>query len=175
MFFDAIRCNNVRWRIVPGKTARYLKRETACEHAFGNALDIASFTLANGRVVTVKDGWRGAPEEQGFLRDVQMAACRQFATVLAPGSNRFHYDHMHVDLMRRGSGESVCNPEAIPGEIVAARAAQRGGFARRRSDPLATGSIEHDTRRTARQSVDADGDRRDLKDGIWHRAVPGED
>ena len=36
------------------------------EHAFGNALDIASFTLADGRRITVKDGWKGMPEEQGF-------------------------------------------------------------------------------------------------------------
>ena len=36
------------------------------EHAFGNALDIAAFTLADGRHITVKDGWRGLPEEQGF-------------------------------------------------------------------------------------------------------------
>ena len=31
------------------------------EHAFGNALDIAAFVLADGRRVTVKDGWRRAP------------------------------------------------------------------------------------------------------------------
>jgi len=41
------------------------------EHAFGNALDIAGFTLADGRHVSVKDGWKGMPEEQGFLHDVQ--------------------------------------------------------------------------------------------------------
>ena len=41
------------------------------EHAFGNALDISAFTLADGRRISVKDGWRGTPEEQGFLRDVQ--------------------------------------------------------------------------------------------------------
>ena len=82
------------------------------EHAFGNALDIASFTLADGRRVSVKEGWRGFPEEQGFLRDIQAAACEQFTTVLAPGSNRFHYDHIHVDLMRRSSGTRICNPEA---------------------------------------------------------------
>src|SRR5207302_10914040 len=29
------------------------------EHAFGNALDIAAFTLADGRRITVKDGWKG--------------------------------------------------------------------------------------------------------------------
>src|SRR3954470_9947283 len=38
------------------------------EHAFGNALDIAAFTLADGRRIAVKTGWRGMPEEQGFVR-----------------------------------------------------------------------------------------------------------
>ena len=92
------------------------------EHAFGNALDIAAFVLADGRKITVKDGWRGAPEEQGFLRDVQGAACGQFSTVLAPGSNRFHYDHIHVDLARHRGGRAYCNPGAVSGDIVAARA-----------------------------------------------------
>ncbi|HYP64375.1 MAG TPA: extensin family protein, partial [Acidocella sp.] len=54
------------------------------EHAFGNALDMAAFTFADGRKITVKDGWHGAPAEQGFLRDIQSAACEMFTTVLAP-------------------------------------------------------------------------------------------
>lgn len=110
------------------------------EHAFGNALDISSFTLADGRRITVKNGWRGAPEEQGFLRDVQGAACEQFNTVLAPGSNRFHYDHFHFDLMRRRSANRICNPDQIPGEVVAAKAARERGYALR-SEPGATGSV----------------------------------
>jgi hypothetical protein len=109
------------------------------EHAFGNALDIAAFTLADGRQVTVKDGWRGLPEEQGFLRDVEAAACQQFSTVLAPGSNAYHYDHIHVDLMRRASGRVICQPAAISGEEVAARAAQRNPYASR--EPFVTGSL----------------------------------
>ena len=92
------------------------------EHAFGNALDIAAFTLADGRRITVKDGWKGMPEEQGFLRDVQAAACQQFNTVLAPGSNVYHYDHIHVDLMRRASRRMICQPAAVSGEEIAARA-----------------------------------------------------
>ena len=92
------------------------------EHAFGNALDIAAFVLADGHRITVKDGWHGSPEEQGFLRDVQGSACDQFTTVLAPGSNQFHYDHIHVDLMRRASGRRICQPGAVDGEVVAARA-----------------------------------------------------
>jgi hypothetical protein len=93
------------------------------EHAFGNALDIAAFTLADGRKIDVRTGWEGAPAEQGFLRDVESAACEQFTTVLAPGSNAYHYDHIHVDLMRRSSGRRACNPRPVSGEEAAARAA----------------------------------------------------
>lgn len=108
------------------------------EHAFGNALDIASFTLADGRRISVKDGWKGLPEEQGFLRDIQGAACNQFNTVLAPGSNIYHYDHIHVDLMRRPTGRLICQPAAVSGEEIAARASPRGYAGR---DAGVTGSI----------------------------------
>ena len=110
------------------------------EHAFGNALDIAAFTLADGRKVTVKNGWKGMPEEQGFLRDIQASACQQFNTVLAPGSNRYHYDHIHVDLMRRASRRIICQPAAVSGEEIAARAGGRNPFAASR-DPYVTGSL----------------------------------
>ena len=94
------------------------------EHAFGNALDIAAFTLADGRRISVKEGWKGMPEEQGFLRDVQAAACQQFNTVLAPGSNVYHYDHIHVDLMRRASRpRHLPAGRGRPARRVAARAA----------------------------------------------------
>jgi hypothetical protein len=109
------------------------------EHAFGNALDIAGFTLADGRHISVRDGWKGLPEEQGFLRDVQAAACQQFTTVLAPGSNVYHYDHIHVDLMRRASRRFICEPDAMSGEEVAARASQRYPLASR--EPFVTGSL----------------------------------
>jgi hypothetical protein len=99
------------------------------EHAFGNALDIAAFVLADGHRITVKDGWKGSPEEQGFLRDVQGSACDQFTTVLAPGSNQFHYDHIHVDLMRRASGRRICQPGAVDGDVVASRARMNPRYA----------------------------------------------
>ena len=110
------------------------------EHAFGNALDIAAFTLADGRKVTVKDGWHGAPDEQGFLHDVQGAACEMFTTILAPGSNAYHYDHMHVDLMRHASGRVICQPDPIPGEVAAARAGG-GRYGSRNGASSVTGSI----------------------------------
>ena len=109
------------------------------EHAFGNALDIAAFVLADGRRVTIKGGWRGMPEEQGFLRDVQATACQQFNTVLAPGSNIHHEDHIHVDLMRRSSRRIICQPAAASGEEVAARAGGRNPYASR--ETFVTGSL----------------------------------
>lgn len=77
------------------------------EHGFGNAIDIGGFTLASGRVVTVRSGWRGAPDERQFLREVHDAACARFSTVLGPGSDGHHEDHLHLDLMVRRSGRSA--------------------------------------------------------------------
>jgi len=141
------------------------------EHAFGNALDIAAFVLADGRVVTVEHGWHGTPEEQGFLRDVQGAACQMFNTVLAPGANVYHYNHIHVDLMRRAYRPHICEPRAVPGDEIAARA--RARYARR--DTGITGSIgAHRNDRQARHGVPpsaySDDDDRGLPD-----AVAGED
>jgi len=109
------------------------------EHAFGNAIDIAAFTLADGRRISVQEGWHGAPEQQGFLRDVHLAACDNFTTVLAPGYNAAHYNHIHVDLMRRPNGDRPCRPEAIPGEVAAAKA--RALYAGRHRGPAYTGSF----------------------------------
>ena len=121
------------------------------EHAFGNALDIAAFTLADGRRISVETGWKGMPEEQGFLHDVQASACREFTTVLAPGSNVYHYNHIHVDLMRRARRPIICQPAAMSGEEVAARASGRNPYASSsyganaygsmRREPSVTGSL----------------------------------
>jgi len=126
------------------------------EHAFGNALDIAAFTFADGRRITVQEGWHGTPEEQGFLRDVHLAACDNFTTVLAPGYNAAHYNHIHVDLMRRASGDRPCRPEAMSGEVAAAKA--RATYAGRQRNPAFTSSV-----------------RNIAGPGRWQRAVPGED
>ena len=59
--------------------------------------------------------------------------------MLAPGSNAQHYDHMHVDLMRRASQRVICEPAAVSGEEIAARAGQRRPYASR--EPFVTGSL----------------------------------
>jgi Extensin-like protein C-terminus len=80
------------------------------EHSYGNALDVFSFRLNDGRTITVKDGWKGSPEEQNFLREIFVGACEHFSTVLGPGSDMFHYDHFHLDLARHNGGKHICRP-----------------------------------------------------------------
>jgi len=116
------------------------------EHAFGNAIDIAAFMFSDGRRDMVVAGWHGTPAEQGFLRDVHLAACDHFSTVLAPGYNAAHYNHIHVDLMRRASGDRPCRPEAMSGEVAAAKA--RAVYASRQRGPALTSA----TRTNARTS-----------------------
>jgi hypothetical protein len=128
------------------------------EHAFGNAIDIAAFTFADGRRVTVQEGWHGSPEEQGFLHDVHLAACDNFTTVLAPGYNAAHYNHIHVDLMRRSSGDRPCRPEAISGEVAATTA--RSLYAGKQRSPAYTGSVPRSVSR---------------KNDKTPTAIPGED
>jgi hypothetical protein len=70
------------------------------EHAFANALDVSSFTLADGRRITVEAGWWGAADEGRFLRAVQRGACDRFTTVIGPEGDSAHRDHLHLDLAR---------------------------------------------------------------------------
>ncbi len=70
------------------------------EHSFGNAIDFGGFTLSNGREITVLRGWRGAADEQAFLREIHRGACQIYTTVIGPDGDRHHQDHFHFDLAR---------------------------------------------------------------------------
>lgn len=78
------------------------------EHGHANAVDISAFTLADGRTITVKQGWSGELRDRSFLRAVHAGACREFTTVLGPLADAYHQDHFHLDLARHGrSGREV--------------------------------------------------------------------
>lgn len=80
------------------------------EHSFGNAADFMGLTLADGRRVNVRRGWRGSPADREFLRTLFTGACSQFSTVLGPGSDAHHSDHLHMDLARHARGRMICRP-----------------------------------------------------------------
>lgn len=76
------------------------------EHAFGNALDMARFVLADGKAVDVKE--TADPRDAAFLATIRKAACGPFKTVLGPGSDADHAFHFHVDLAPRRNGGTFC-------------------------------------------------------------------
>ena len=69
------------------------------EHGRANAVDVAAFVLADGRRVSVKDGWASDDEdERKFLRDIHQAGCRRFTVGIGPDANAQHHDHFHFDM-----------------------------------------------------------------------------
>ena len=60
------------------------------EHGYGNAVDISTFRLANGKTLHVGDST--------LLPGVRASACGYFTTVLGPGANAAHASHFHFDM-----------------------------------------------------------------------------
>jgi hypothetical protein len=92
----------------PGYACRPRNQQPGAElsvHAFGIALDIRGFELADGEQVPIKpldQADRAAPE-RAFLDGLRSSACGYFTTVLGPGSDPHHEDHLHVDLASHGN------------------------------------------------------------------------
>jgi hypothetical protein len=89
------------------------------EHGKGNALDMRSFKLGNGTVLELTD-----PQVSKELRlNLRKTSCARFATVLGPGSDGYHENHVHVDLAQRSGGHRMCQWEVRdPEEEAAANA-----------------------------------------------------
>ena len=91
------------------------------EHAFGNAIDVSGFTLTDGRKIVVLRDWpKTGTQESAFLHDAQASACERFNTVLAPGSDGYHTNHLHLDLAMHGRTNTgprrICRPAATAPE-----------------------------------------------------------
>ncbi|MEP3639696.1 MAG: extensin family protein [Paracoccaceae bacterium] len=76
------------------------------EHGKGKAIDLSAFTLANGKQITVLNGW-GRGQDGRALRKMHAGACGPFGTVLGPEADRFHRDHFHFDTANHRGG-SFC-------------------------------------------------------------------
>jgi hypothetical protein len=74
------------------------------EHGRANALDVRSLKLANGRSISLTD--RTVPRD--LRESVLRSVCARFSTVLGPGSDWYHEDHIHLDLMERRNDYRIC-------------------------------------------------------------------
>lgn len=68
------------------------------EHAHGEAVDIAGFTLEDGTVLLVKDAFRDTGAKGEFLRRIRDKGCGLFSATLSPDYNALHADHLHLDM-----------------------------------------------------------------------------
>ena len=87
----------------PGFECRPRNRQPGAKmssHGNGLALDIARIDLAGSRAILVARP--NGEAETRFLADFRTAACTAFNTVLGPGADAFHSDHIHLDLEPRG-------------------------------------------------------------------------
>jgi len=95
--FDSFECRG-RNRVAGAKLS---------EHGKANALDVRAVKLANGQAIALTD--RNVPRE---LREkVLNSVCGRFTTVLGPGSDGYHEDHIHLDLAERHNGYRICHWE----------------------------------------------------------------
>ena len=113
------------------------------QHGVGNALDVRGFKLADGKAVELTD-----PHVSKDLRlRLQASACARFTTVLGPGSDGYHEDHVHLDILERRSGYRLCqwdvrDPAEAAAAVAAAAARARPKFVPlRHEDGSAMGAI----------------------------------
>ena len=92
--FDSYECRG-RNRAIGGKIS---------EHGKGNAIDIRSLTMANGKSYELTD----IAVAKEMREQLKASACARFTTVLGPASDGFHENHVHVDLAERRSGYRIC-------------------------------------------------------------------
>ncbi|MEN3148222.1 extensin family protein [Neorhizobium sp. IRAMC:178] len=99
--------------LVPGSTYACRLRNSAStgkisEHARGNAFDVAAFKLDNGEKITMKPRDEDSTMEGAFQRTATAGACLHFTTVLSPGSDAAHQNHLHLDVLERKDGYRYC-------------------------------------------------------------------
>jgi hypothetical protein len=99
--------------IVPGSTYACRLRNSASagkisEHARGNGFDVAAFKLDNGEKMELKPRMEDSTMEGAFQRTATAGACLHFTTVLSPGSDETHEDHLHLDVIERKGGYRYC-------------------------------------------------------------------
>ena len=74
------------------------------EHGKADAIDIRDFGLADGREFRLTD----IHVDKAWRETIKANACARFMTVLGPGSDGYHEEHIHLDLAERRNNYKVC-------------------------------------------------------------------
>ena len=74
------------------------------EHGRANALDVRALKLGNGQSIALTE----RSTSRALREKVLVSLCGRFPTVLGPGSDGYHEDHIHFDLAERRGGYRIC-------------------------------------------------------------------
>lgn len=74
------------------------------EHGRANALDVRAFKLVGGNQINLTDRTVAREVRESVLH----SACARFSTVLGPGSDWYHEDHIHLDVAERRNNYRIC-------------------------------------------------------------------
>jgi hypothetical protein len=74
------------------------------EHGRANALDVRAFKFVGGKSIFLTDRTVAREVRESVLH----SACARFSTVLGPGSDWYHEDHIHLDVSERRNNYRIC-------------------------------------------------------------------
>jgi hypothetical protein len=77
---------------------------TLSEHGRADAIDVRLFKLADGRSLTLTD----VNVDKAWRETIKASVCARFSTVLGPGSDGNHEEHIHLDLAERRNNYKLC-------------------------------------------------------------------
>lgn len=78
------------------------------EHSIGNAIDVMSFDFDGRDPIAVSPRAGQGSIEEAYQRAVRGGACLHFTTVLGPGSDASHENHLHLDIAKRKRDYRLC-------------------------------------------------------------------
>lgn len=84
-----------RNRVIGGKLS---------QHGLGNAIDLGALVLADHKTLGLVD----TAADKDMRLALKASACGHFTTVLGPGSDGFHENHIHLDFIQRRRGYRIC-------------------------------------------------------------------
>ncbi len=89
------------------------------EHGRANALDVRGFRLADGRTIELTD----VNVDKAWREGIRASVCARFSTVLGPGSDGYHEQHIHLDLAERRNNYKICEWDVREPPAAAAKQA----------------------------------------------------
>jgi hypothetical protein len=114
-----------------------LRAAQMSEHGRADALDVRDFKLADGRQLGLTDV--NIPKD--WRETIRTSVCTRFSTVLGPGSDGYHEEHIHLDLAERRNNFKLCE-WAVREPAPPVQTAAKDGTAKTADDAAPAGDNE---------------------------------